>query len=274
MTEFCREGEIHLGWEKHLCKNKLPSSAELNPARPQPGFFPGPGGRWRPRPTTKAPPPAPAALVLPRRRVLGAQWGAASGQAGQLSCGRREGRHACEVPWVGPNDAGTQRCRGQTRVPCPSEPGSARKAQREAMAEPSEPGRPASAGSGSLEEEEDEEREPLLPRIVLAQPPKGAPGSAVRLVKAAEEEGAASAGQAGDQELLLQPRDASLSPSLGLGRHRSSPTHRDRHRSLGSGATQLFSSPALSQSACHRRRSAPIHVPPRGPCPHRLSVSC
>lgn len=252
----------------------LPSSAELNPARPQPGFFPGPGGRWRPRPTTKAPPPAPAALVLPRRRVLGAQWSAASGQAGQLSCGRREGQHACEVPWVGPNDAGTQRCRGQTRVPCPSEPGSARKAQREAMAEPSEPGRPASAGSGSLEEEEDEEREPLLPRIVLAQPPKGAPGSAVRLVKAAEEEGAASAGQAGDQELLLQPRDASLSPSLGLGRHRSSPTHRDRHRSLGSGAIQLFSSPALSQSACHRRRSAPIHVPPRGPCPHRLSVSC
>uniref|UniRef100_A0A8D2BQ11 Phosphatidylinositol 4-kinase type 2 n=1 Tax=Sus scrofa TaxID=9823 RepID=A0A8D2BQ11_PIG len=226
----------------------LPSSAELNPARPQPGFFPGPGGRWRPRPTTKAPPPAPAALVLPRRRVLGAQWGAASGQAGQLSCGRREGQHACEVPWVGPNDAGTQRCRGQTRVPCPSEPGSARKAQREAMAEPSEPGRPASAGSGSLEEEEDEEREPLLPRIVLAQPPKGAPGSAVRLVKAAEEEGAASAGQAGDQELLLQPRDASLSPSLGLGRHRSSPTHRDRHRSLGSELNTFLDDPEFADT--------------------------
>ena len=77
------------------------------------------------------------------------------------------------------------------------------------MAEASEPGRPESAGSGSLEEdEEDEEREPLLPRIVWAQRRKVAPGGAVRLETAAGEEGAASPSQASDRELPLLLRDA------------------------------------------------------------------
>ncbi|XP_032962335.1 phosphatidylinositol 4-kinase type 2-beta isoform X2 [Rhinolophus ferrumequinum] len=83
------------------------------------------------------------------------------------------------------------------------------------MAESSEPGRRAATGGGSLDEEEDEEREPLLPRIAWAQPRKGAPGTAVRLVEAAGEEGAGSPGEAGDKELLLPPRDAPRSPSRG-----------------------------------------------------------
>ncbi|XP_014644392.1 PREDICTED: phosphatidylinositol 4-kinase type 2-beta isoform X2 [Ceratotherium simum simum] len=81
------------------------------------------------------------------------------------------------------------------------------------MAESSEPGRRASAGGGSLEEEDDEEREPLLPRIAWAQPRKAAPGSAVRLLETAQEEDAASPGEAGDKELLLRPRDAPRCPS-------------------------------------------------------------
>ncbi|XP_025777683.1 phosphatidylinositol 4-kinase type 2-beta [Puma concolor] len=83
------------------------------------------------------------------------------------------------------------------------------------MAESSEPGLRASAGGGSLEEEDDEEREPLLPRFAWAQPPKGAPGSAVRLVEAAGEEGAASPREAGDAELLLPSRDAPSRSSWG-----------------------------------------------------------
>lgn len=111
------------------------------------------------------------------------------------------------------------------------------------MAESSEPGWRAAAGGGNLDEEEDEEREPLLPRIVWAPPRKSAPGTAVRLVEAAGEEGAASPGEAGDKELLLQPRDAPRSPSRGVGFSRSSPSDPDWNRSLVSGATRLFPSP-------------------------------
>uniref|UniRef100_A0A7N5JKB6 Phosphatidylinositol 4-kinase type 2 n=1 Tax=Ailuropoda melanoleuca TaxID=9646 RepID=A0A7N5JKB6_AILME len=100
------------------------------------------------------------------------------------------------------------------------------------MAECSEPGRLASAdGGGSLEEEDDEEREPLLPRIAWAQPPKGAPGSAVRLVEAAGEEGAASPREAGDKELLLPSWDAPSRPSRSVS-SRSSPSGLTRNAAL------------------------------------------
>lgn len=98
------------------------------------------------------------------------------------------------------------------------------------MAESSEPGRRAATGGGSLDEEEDEEREPLLPRIAWAHPRKGAPGTAVRLVEAAGEEGAGSPGEAGDKERLLPPRDAPRSPSRGVRFLRSSPTDLDWDR--------------------------------------------
>eukprot|EP00069_Balaena_mysticetus_P016799 bmy_02063T0 len=116
------------------------------------------------------------------------------------------------------------------------------------MAEPSEPGRQASAGGGSLEEEdeEDEEREPLLPRIAWAQPRKGAPGGAVRLEKAAGEEGAASPNQASDRELLLLPRDASFSSSPSLGRLRSSPTNLDRNHPVGSELNTFLDDPEFA----------------------------
>lgn len=230
-----------------------------------------------------APPRAPrsprpaisAAPALPRRRGTGARWSSAGGWAGQPPGGRRAGPHTREVLSVRPSGAGSPRCRGQIRTPRLSESVSARKAQREAMAEPSEPGRQASAGGGSLEEEdeEDEEREPLLPRIAWAQPQKGAPGGAVRLEKAVGEEGAASPNQASDRELLLLPRDASFFSSLSLGCLRSSPTSLDRNHPVGSGAIRLFPSPAPCQCACRRRRSAPHSSPSLGPYPRLLSLS-
>lgn len=112
------------------------------------------------------------------------------------------------------------------------------------MAESSEPGRRAATGGGSLDEEEDEEREPLLPRIAWAQQRKGAPGTAVRLVEAAGEEGAGSPGEAGDKQLLLPPRDAPRSPARGVRFLRSSPTDLDWDRPTCSGATRPFPSPA------------------------------
>ncbi|XP_012662911.2 phosphatidylinositol 4-kinase type 2-beta isoform X1 [Otolemur garnettii] len=82
------------------------------------------------------------------------------------------------------------------------------------MAEPSESGR---RGGGSAGEEEDEEREPLLPRTAWAHPRKGAPGSAVRLLETAGEDGEVYAGVAVDEELLLRAGKSlstvSLSPS-------------------------------------------------------------
>lgn len=118
------------------------------------------------------------------------------------------------------------------------------------MAECSEPGRLASAdGGGSLEEEDDEEREPLLPRIAWAQPPKGAPGSAVRLVEAAGEEGAASPREAGDKELLLPSWDAPSRPSRSVS-SRSSPSGLTRN----AGATRPL-------------------PPPRSPPPARVGVA-
>lgn len=140
------------------------------------------------------------------------------------------------------------------------------------MAESSEPGRRAATGGGSLDEEEDEEREPLLPRIAWAQPRKGAPGTAVRLVEAAGEEGAGSPGEAGDKELLLPPRDAPRSPSRGVRFLRSSPTDLDWDRPTCSGATRLFPSPRGPPRAPVAQ--PPVHAAPRvPPCPRLPSVS-
>ncbi|XP_026904474.1 phosphatidylinositol 4-kinase type 2-beta [Acinonyx jubatus] len=114
------------------------------------------------------------------------------------------------------------------------------------MAESSEPGLRASAGGGSLEEEDDEEREPLLPRFAWAQTPKGAPGSAVRLVEAAGEEGAASPREAGDAELLLPSRDAPSRSSWGVGVLRGSPTHPNRKPPLGAALNTFLDDPEFA----------------------------
>lgn len=110
------------------------------------------------------------------------------------------------------------------------------------MAESPEPGRRAAAG-GALLDGEDEEREPLLPRIAWAQPRKSAPGTAVRMVEAARKEGGAASLSAIDEKLLFGPKDSPRCPSLDLGLPRSLPTHRDGDHSLGSGGTRLSRSP-------------------------------
>lgn len=131
------------------------------------------------------------------------------------------------------------------------------------MAEASESGRPESAGSGSLEEdEEDEEREPLLPRIAWAQRRKVAPGGAVRLETAAGEEGAASPSQASDRELLLLPLDASFSSSPGLGRQRSSPTNLDRSRPVGSELNTFLDDPEFADIILKAEQAIEFEVYP------------
>lgn len=145
------------------------------------------------------------------------------------------------------------------------------------MAEASEPGQLAAASGGSSGAEEDEEREPLLPRIAWAPPRKGAPGSAVRLAEAPREEGAASAG---DTEQPLRPGDAPRCPSRGVGLPQSSPADLDWNRAVGSGATRLSPSPrALPRAPAAPAAARPPHsgfsLSPRSglpPCP--CSVSC
>ncbi|XP_036900738.1 phosphatidylinositol 4-kinase type 2-beta [Sturnira hondurensis] len=114
------------------------------------------------------------------------------------------------------------------------------------MAESSEPGRRVAAGGESLDEEEDEEREPLLPRIAWAPPRKGAPGTAVRLVEPAGEAGAASLGEADDKELLLRPADSPRCPSHGVGLPGSSPTDLDWSRSVGSELNTFLDDPVFA----------------------------
>ncbi|XP_057581744.1 phosphatidylinositol 4-kinase type 2-beta isoform X1 [Hippopotamus amphibius kiboko] len=109
------------------------------------------------------------------------------------------------------------------------------------MAEPPEP-----PGGGSPDEEEDAEREPLLPRVAWARPRKGAPGVAVRLEDASGEEGSAASGQASDQELPLLPQEASFSSSLALGRLRSSPSSLDRNRAVGSELNTFLDDPEFA----------------------------
>ncbi|XP_040821783.1 phosphatidylinositol 4-kinase type 2-beta isoform X2 [Ochotona curzoniae] len=94
------------------------------------------------------------------------------------------------------------------------------------------------AEGGSLAaEEEDEEREPLLPRVAWAQPRKGAPGSAVRLLEAAGDAG--DAGEAGDGEELLLPGDSAGCASRDVGVPRTSPTDLDRSRLSGAATTNI-----------------------------------
>lgn len=128
------------------------------------------------------------------------------------------------------------------------------------MAEASEPGQLAAASSGSSGAE-DEEREPLLPRIAWAQPRKGAPGSAVRLAEATREEGAASAS---DTEQPLRPGDAPRCPSRGAEFPQSSPADLDWNRAVGSGATRLSPSPR----ALPRAPAAPAAARPPIPASH------
>lgn len=135
------------------------------------------------------------------------------------------------------------------------------------MAESSEPGRQAAAGGESLDEEEDEEREPLLPRIAWAPPRKGAPGTAVRLVEAAGEAGAAAVGKAEDKELLLPPAESSRCPSRVVGLPRSSPTDLDWNRSAGSGATRLCPSPRGRPRVPPRPHPSPAPRAGSPPCP-------
>lgn len=93
------------------------------------------------------------------------------------------------------------------------------------MAEHCEPTRPS--------EDEDEEREPLLPRVAWAQPRWGAPGSAMRLQA---DEGAAVLREPATDEPPLASGDASTSTNLSI--------ELDRSRVSGSGATHVRAQPA------------------------------
>lgn len=148
------------------------------------------------------------------------------------------------------------------------------------MAESSEPGRRAAAGGGSLdEEEEDAEREPLLPRIAWARPRKGAPGTAVRLVEAAREEGAGSPVETGDQELLPRPRDAPRRPCRVVGCLRSSATDLDWSSPACSGATRRFPGPRgplrapVTAAGAQPRGPSPGSRPDPAPAPFWLALA-
>lgn len=93
------------------------------------------------------------------------------------------------------------------------------------MAEDCQPPRPS--------EDEDEEREPLLPRVAWAQPRRGAPGSAMRLQA---DEGAAVPREPATDKPPLAAGDASTSTSLSI--------EPDRTRISGSGATRVRAQPA------------------------------
>lgn len=101
---------------------------------------------------------------------------------------------------------------------------------RDIMAEACEATRPS--------EDEDEEREPLLPRVAWAQPRRGAPGSAVRLQA---DQGAAVLREPATEEPPVVSEDRSISASLS--------TELDRTRNAVSGATRVRArSPPLPAS--------------------------
>ncbi|CAK6433255.1 unnamed protein product [Pipistrellus nathusii] len=115
------------------------------------------------------------------------------------------------------------------------------------MEESPELERRAAAG-GALLDGEDEEREPLLPRIAWAQPRRSAPGTAVRMVEAAQKEGLASL-SAIDEKLLFGPKDSPCCPSLDLGLPRSSPTHGgDCDHSLSSELNSFVDDPGFADA--------------------------
>lgn len=134
------------------------------------------------------------------------------------------------------------------------------------MAESPEPERPAAAAGGAPLDGEDEEREPLLPRIAWAQPRRSAPGSAVRMVEAARLEGAASL-SAMDEKRLFGPQEAPCCPcaDVGLAGSLTAPP-RDSDRSLSSGAPRPPRPFSPGPPARRPRLSSPGHP---GACPVR-----
>jgi hypothetical protein len=134
------------------------------------------------------------------------------------------------------------------------------------MAEFCEPAGRAPAGR---EEEDDEEREPLLSRVAWAGPRKGAPGSAVRQLEDAGAVDAAASPQAGGEEPLPPPRDASGFLSRDPGASWSSPADMDRNHPSTSGAPGLPSPRARVSQRLLLPRSAPAR---RSRCPARRSA--
>lgn len=111
------------------------------------------------------------------------------------------------------------------------------------MAEACEPTRPS--------EDEDEEREPLLPRVAWAQPRRGAPGSAVRLQ---EDEGAAVLREPATDEPPGASGDRSISASLS--------TELDRTRSTGSETNIFLEDPEFADVILKAEQAIEIGVFP------------
>ncbi|XP_040821784.1 phosphatidylinositol 4-kinase type 2-beta isoform X3 [Ochotona curzoniae] len=117
------------------------------------------------------------------------------------------------------------------------------------------------AEGGSLAaEEEDEEREPLLPRVAWAQPRKGAPGSAVRLLEAAGDAG--DAGEAGDGEELLLPGDSAGCASRDVGVPRTSPTDLDRSRLSGAEMNAFLDDPEFADTILKAEQAIELGIFP------------
>lgn len=135
------------------------------------------------------------------------------------------------------------------------------------MAHATEPEQRAPASDESLDGE-DEEQEPLLPRIAWAQPRRSAPGTAVRLVEAAREKDAASPGEDDDKELPRRTQDSHRHPSRDVEVPPTSPVGVERNRFRGSGATRLLPSPRGPPRAPVAAQVPRLLGPPlRGPRP-------
>ncbi|XP_042530724.1 phosphatidylinositol 4-kinase type 2-beta isoform X3 [Dipodomys spectabilis] len=125
------------------------------------------------------------------------------------------------------------------------------------MAEFCEPGRRTSAGG--REEEDDEEREPLLPRIAWAGPRRGAPGSAVRLLEAAGDEGAAALR---DGDSPAPPGDASSRLSRDLGASGNSTSDWERSRLASSEMNSFLDDPEFADIVLRAEQAIEIGVFP------------
>ncbi|XP_048220156.1 phosphatidylinositol 4-kinase type 2-beta isoform X2 [Perognathus longimembris pacificus] len=129
------------------------------------------------------------------------------------------------------------------------------------MAEFRESGRRASAGG--REEDDDEEREPLLPRIAWAGPRRGAPGSAVRLLEAAGDEGVAVLREAGDGDSPAPPGDASRRLSRDLGASGSSTADWERNRLATSEMNSFLDDPEFADIVLRAEQAIEIGVFPQ-----------
>lgn len=114
---------------------------------------------------------------------------------------------------------------------------------RDIMAEACEPTRPS--------EDEDEEREPLLPRVAWAQPRRGAPGSAVRLQA---DQGAAVLREPATEEPPVVSRDRSISASLS--------TELDRTRNAVSETNTFLEDPEFADIVLKAEQAIEIGVFP------------